>query len=46
MATKEFFTNNDELKKYYSAPRTTITAPFFGNNVREISSVAEAYKLA
>ena len=46
MATKEFFTNNDELKKYYSAARTTITAPFFGNNVREISSVAEAYKLA
>ena len=46
MATKEFFTNSDELKKLYSAARATITAPFFGNNVEEVKSVSEAYKLA
>jgi len=46
MATKEFFTNSEELKKLMSAARATITAPFFGNNVEEVKSVAEAYKLA
>lgn len=46
MATKEFFTNSEELKKLMSAARATITAPFFGNNVEEIKSVSEAYKLA
>ena len=46
MSTKEFFTNSEELKKLYSAARATITAPFFGNNVEEVKSVAEAYKLA
>ena len=46
MATKEFFTNSEELKKMMSAARATITAPFFGNNVEEIKSVSEAYKLA
>lgn len=29
-----------------SAARATITAPFFGNNVEEVKSVSEAYKLA
>ena len=46
MATKEFFTNSEELKQMMSAARATITAPFFGNNVEEVKSVAEAYKLA
>ena len=46
MATKEFFTNSEELKKMMSAARATITAPFFGNNVEEIKSVSEAYELA
>ena len=46
MSTKEFFTNSEELKKLYSAARATITAPFFGNNVEEVKSVSEAYKLA
>ena len=46
MATKEFFSNSEELKTLMSAARATITAPFFGNNVEEIKSVAEAYKLA
>jgi phosphoenolpyruvate carboxykinase (ATP) len=46
MATKEFFTDSEELKKLYSAARATITAPFFGNNVEEVKSVSEAYKLA
>jgi phosphoenolpyruvate carboxykinase (ATP) len=46
MATKEFFTNSEELKSLMSAARATITAPFFGNNVEEVKSVAEAYKLA
>ena len=46
MSTKEFFTSSEELKQLYSAARATITAPFFGNNVEEVKSVAEAYKLA
>ena len=46
MATKEFFTDSEELKKLMSAARATITAPFFGNNVEEVKSVSEAYKLA
>ena len=46
MSTKEFFTNSEELKSLMSAARATITAPFFGNNVEEVKSVAEAYKLA
>lgn len=46
MATKEFFSTSDELKKLMSAARATIIAPFFGNNVEEIKTVAEAYKLA
>ena len=46
MSTVEHFTNSDELKKIMSAARATITAPFFGNNVEEVKSVSEAYKLA
>ena len=46
MSTIEFFTNSEELKKITSAARATITAPFFGNNVEHVKSVAEAYKLA
>ncbi|MCI1273829.1 MAG: phosphoenolpyruvate carboxykinase (ATP) [Clostridiaceae bacterium] len=46
MATKEFFTNNEELKGMVSSARATITAPFFANNVEEIKTVSEAYKLA
>ena len=46
MTTKEFFTNSEELKQLMSAARATITAPFFGNNVEEVKSVSEAYKLA
>jgi len=46
MSTVEFYTNSDELKKLMSAARATITAPFFANNVEEVKSVAEAYKLA
>ena len=46
MSTKEFFTNSEELKELMSAARATITAPFFGNNVEEVKSVSEAYKLA
>ncbi len=46
MATKEYFTNSEELKEMMSAPRATIMAPFFGNNVEEVKSVSEAYKLA
>ena len=46
MSTVEYFTNSDELKKMMSAARATITAPFFGNNVEEVKSVSEAYKLA
>jgi len=46
MSTLEHFTNSEELKKIMSAARATITAPFFGNNVEEVKSVSEAYKLA
>ncbi len=46
MSTKEFFTNSEELKKLYSAAKATITAPFYGNNVEHVKTVAEAYKLA
>jgi phosphoenolpyruvate carboxykinase (ATP) len=46
MATREFFTTKEELDEIMSAARATITAPFFGNNVEPVKSVAEAYKLA
>ena len=46
MSAIEFYTNQQELKKIMSAARATITAPFFGNNVEHVKSVAEAYKLA
>lgn len=46
MATIEFFTNSEELKGITSAARATLTAPFFGNNIKEIKNVTEAYKLA
>ena len=46
MSTIEFFTNSDELKSITSAARATITAPFFGNNVKSIKDVEEAYSLA
>ena len=46
MTTKEFFTTSEELKQIMSAARATISAPFFGNNVEEVKSVSEAYKLA
>ena len=46
MATKEFFSTSQDLKKMMSAARATIIAPFFANNVEEIKTVAEAYKLA
>lgn len=46
MATKEFFTSNEDLKTMVSSARATITAPFFANNVEKIKTVSEAYKLA
>lgn len=46
MSTIEFFTNSDELKSITSAVRATITAPFFGNNVKTIKDVKQAYNLA
>lgn len=46
MSTVEFFTNSEELKATTSAVRATLTAPFFGNNVKEIKNVAQAYTLA
>lgn len=46
MATIEFFTNNQELKSITSAVRATITAPFFGNNVKFVKDVEQVYYLA
>lgn len=46
MSTVEFFTNSKELKEITSAVRATITAPFFGNNVKKVKNLKEAYNLA
>ncbi len=48
MSTLEFFSKEKEdlFKKVTSAIRTTVQAPFFGNNVEKVKTVAEAYKLA
>lgn len=46
MSTIEFFTDSFELKEITSAVRATITAPFFGNNVKTIEDVTHAYVLA
>lgn len=46
MATIEFLTNSQELKATTSAVRATITAPFFGNNVKIVDDVTQAYNLA
>lgn len=46
MSTIEFFTNSEELKSITSAVRATITAPFFGNNIKEVRDLKEAYVMA
>lgn len=46
MSTIEFLTNSQELKSITSAVRATLTAPFFGNNVKIIKDVTQAYLLA
>ncbi len=46
MATEEFFSDKELFKTLMSAARATIITPFFGNNVEEVKSVSEAYKLA
>lgn len=46
MSTIEFFTNSEELKSTTSAVRATITAPFFGNNIKSVKNTAQAYILA
>lgn len=46
MSTIEFLNNSYELKTTTSAVRATITAPFFGNNVKTIEDVTHAYTLA
>lgn len=46
MATIEFYTSSEELKSITSAVRATITAPFFGNNIKSVNDVAQAYTLA
>src|SRR5574344_855087 len=46
MSTREYFTNSEELKATTSASRATIMAPFFGNNVKKIKDLKEAYVLA
>lgn len=46
MSTIEFFTSSEELKSITSAARATLTAPFLGNNVKDIKNVSDAYFLA
>lgn len=46
MASIEYINDSQELKSITSAIRATISAPFYGNNVKEIKDVEEAYLLA
>ena len=46
MASKEFFSDSNEFKRLMSSARATIVTPFFANNVEEVKTVSEAYKLA
>lgn len=46
MSTIEFFTNSEKLKSITSAVRATLTAPFFGNNVKRVEDVTQAYCMA
>jgi len=46
MSTIEYLTSSEEIKSITSAVRTTLQSAFFGNNVKEITSLEEAYKLA
>lgn len=46
MSTIDFYDNNLNIKELISSVRTTITSPFFGNNVMEVCDVADAYELA
>lgn len=48
MATKTKFALSDitRANKIFSATRTTIETAFYGNNVREVTTVADAYTLA
>ncbi len=46
MSSIEFYTESAEYKDTLSAARATIQSAFFSNNVENIKSVSEAYKLA
>lgn len=46
MGSKNFFTNNEDLKQEMSVARATITTPFLANNVVEVENVSDAYELA
>ncbi len=46
MSTLELFTTSEELKETTSAVRATLTAPFFGNNIKEVKDLKQAYALA
>ncbi|MDO4988819.1 MAG: phosphoenolpyruvate carboxykinase (ATP) [Synergistes sp.] len=47
MATQGYFVDLESFKKLNSSPiRTTIESAFYGNNVQEVTSLKEAYKIA
>lgn len=46
MATTDYCEKDFNAKEVFSALSATIITPFFGNNVIEVSDVAEAYELA
>ncbi len=46
MSTIEYLSNPEEFKKITSAVRSTIQSAFFGNNVKKINTLREAYRLA
>lgn len=46
MASIGAYPGNESFKKICSQIRTTVETAFFGNNVKPVSTVAEAYRLA
>lgn len=46
MGTIERFTNAQEFKRINSAARSTIQTAFYGNNVKKINSLHDAYNMA
>jgi len=46
MTSIGYFRNSEEFKKISSPLRLTVQTSFYGNNVKKVSSLSEAYRLA